>query len=680
MKSIRIMKYGIILFLTGFAALVYEIVFIKTLSLFLGQSIYAFSVMLAAFMFGIGIGSLSASKLKGEPLWIFSLTQTGIAAYSLIFIPLVNNSGIPVYIAAGFPFYLKSGSLIIISMLLLIVPTALMGLGFPLLVRHAKEESDDNKIIGRLFAYNTIGGLLGSLAAGFILLPHYGVSISLFIAAAINLFAAISIKTKARVKRIIAAVVILLLFIYTGPEIDPHAAGTFYNADNYASLSALISGIEKSRNYTEVLYSDFDVYGHVCVMKTGQYKILLINGKPDGGTSEDVTTEYLTGYIPMLLHENPEKTAIVGLGTGLTAGAVLQFDIDKLDLYEINPGVVEANKYFAVESHFALSDQRTKLIMGDARRNLSLSGEQYDVIISEPSNPWVEGEGFLFTKEYYEIIDEHLRENGIFVQWIGAYEYSEEDFYILLNTIRYAFPFIQIWSDGTDFYLIVSREAKRFNFAKTLTKINEPVIKADMQMIGFFEEKDIHPVDIFFSHYLTEYEKTIETKLNTDDNSIIEFSTGRNTEKSPAHFYRITGNQARIVPVDLTRNDFDIEFKSDLPEYDVRYLITQTGLKFIINKQIIFQDGTNTLFIQTQAQNGPPSIDEAKELADHLNAELQESEKYLFSFKTGDVNGIIGYCPDTQKSFIAYSSKQDPLIINCKEPGDSYIIDNAPLR
>ena len=100
MAKVKFNEYGAILFLTGFAALVYEIVFIKTLSLFLGQSIYAFSVMLAAFMFGIGIGSLLGAKLKGDPIWIFSLTQLGIASYSVLFIPLLNKVSVPAFFAA----------------------------------------------------------------------------------------------------------------------------------------------------------------------------------------------------------------------------------------------------------------------------------------------------------------------------------------------------------------------------------------------------------------------------------------------------------------------------------------------------------------------------------------------------------------------------------------------------
>jgi spermidine synthase len=266
------------------------------------------------------------------------------------------------------------------------------------------------------------------------------------------------------------------MLLSINPEIDPHVVGSFYNPHYHKNLESFKSNMEESRKAGDIIYSDFNVYGHIFVYKTGPYKLLYINGKPDGGTSQDVTTELLIGYIPMLLHENPKKAAVIGLGSGLTAGAALQFDADQVDIYEINPGVIEANKFFKEESHHALSNPNSNIIMGDARRNLKLSEEIYDVIISEPSNPWIEGEGFLFTKEFYEIVDERLSEKGIFVQWIGAYDYTVEDFNILLNTIHSIFPHIQLWSDGTDFYIITSKEPKKFNYAKTAKKIQEPVI------------------------------------------------------------------------------------------------------------------------------------------------------------------------------------------------------------
>jgi predicted membrane-bound spermidine synthase len=665
MKHFQINKYGIILFLTGFAALVYEIVFFKTMSLFLGQSIYAFSVMLAAFMFGIGLGSLLASKLKGEPLLIFSLIQLGIAAYSVLFIPLLNKIGILSYIVATLPFYLKNIGLILLSLAMLIFPTSLMGLSFPVLLKHVVEEKNDKKQIGQLFAYNTLGGLLGSLAAGFIFLPDFGVSASLLIAAVINLSVALSLKTKLLPGRIIAAVSLFFIAVSIKLEIDPFVIGSFYKAGAYDSAEEFEKGIETRRENTSVLFSDFDVYGQVCVFKSGTAKILYINGKPDAGTSLDITTQLMTGYIPMLLHEKPDKVAIVGLGCGMTARATQEFNIDKIDIYEINPAVIEANKYFIEESNYVLQNPKTNIIVGDARRNLSLSDEMYDVIISEPSNPWVEGEGFLFTKEYYEIIDKHLTEEGIFVQWIGAYDYTEEAFNILLNTLHTQFPYLQIWSNGTDFYIIISREPKRFNYKSTFKHVNKPTIKADMELIGYIEIKKLTPMEIFFSHYLTEYKETGETRVNTDDNSIIEFSTGRFTGKIVSHAERLADDRIKVFPVNLSKQDVNIEFNTNLPLADSKYFFVQLGNKIVTTKQLVFRNNTGALFVQTMKQPEKPTLDQAKGLANNFNAVVTGSEEYLYNLKGKDSNGVVGYCDESKTAYLLYTSNNSPSV-TCK--------------
>jgi len=666
MKKFPLMKYGIILFLTGFAALDYEIIFLKTLSLFLGQSVYAFSVMLAAFMFGIGIGSLLASKFKGEPLWLFSLTQLGIAGYGVIFIPLLNNISIPAFYIATLPFYLQNGGLIIFSLALLIIPTSLMGISFPLLLKHVVDEKKDKKPIGQLFAFNTLGGLLGSLAAGFIFLPELGVSGALIIAAVINLSVAVSIKTKSLVERTIAAVIILVILILINPQIDVYSVGSFYNTSLYGTVENYRQRTETKRNNSQVLFSDFDVYGSVFVLKTDKYKLLYINGKPDAGTTQDVTTELMTGYIPMLLHEEAKKVAVIGLGSGITVGAALQFDANKVDVYEINPAVVEANKFFEEESHYALANPKTKVIMGDARRNLALSAEIYDVIISEPSNPWIEGEGFLFTKEYFDIIDKHLNEKGVFVQWIGSYDYTEETFNILMNTLHIKFPHIQIWSDGTDFYIISLRKPKKFNYTKTLENINKPTIKADFELIGELDLKQLDPIDIFFSYFVTHYKATGETRINTDDNSIVEFSTGMHSGKAGKIIQKLFNDQMKVFPAELSKDDLDIVFDTNLPFFDSKYSFIQLGNKIVISKQIIFKDEANSLFVQTTTEPETPTLEQAKHYAKTFNAVLSESREHLYNLSGTNSSGVIGYCPDKKQSYLLFSTTKSPVQVRCK--------------
>jgi len=295
-----------------------------------------------------------------------------------------------------------------------------------------------------------------------------------------------------------------------------------------------------------------------------------------------------------------------------------------------------------------------------------MSEEIYDVIISEPSNPWVEGEGFLFTKEYYDIVDEHLSEKGVFVQWIGSYDYTEETFNILMNTIHIKFPYIQLWSDGTDFYIISLREPKTFNYTGTLENINKPTIKADLDLIGLLNQKQLNPIDIFFSYFITHYEKTGETRINTDDNSIVEFSTAKHSGIAENLIQNLVKGQMKVFPAELSKNDLDIKFDTDLSYFDSKYSFIQRGNQLVINKQIIFKDEENSLFVQTTTQPEEPTSEQAKQYAKSFNAVLSESKEHLYNLSGVNSNGVIGYCPEKQQSYILFSTSKSPLNVKCK--------------
>ena len=160
--------------------------------------------------------------------------------------------------------------------------------------------------------------------------------------------------------------------------------------------------------------------------------------------------------------------------------------------------------------------------------------------------------------------------------------------------------------------------------------------------------------------------KEKETIINTDDNSIIEFSTGRHSGERTSHFFRLVAGETRVVPVDVESTDLDIEFESNMPVHGCRYLISQAGMISIINKRIVLEDETGTLFIQTQIQSEPPTMEQAIELAEIFNSKLQDSDKYLFSFTGENTHGVIGYCEETQKSFVAHTTSKEPIIITCK--------------
>jgi hypothetical protein len=197
--------------------------------------------------------------------------------------------------------------------------------------------------------------------------------------------------------------------------------------------------------------------------------------------------------------------------------------------------------------------------------------------------------------------------------------------------------------------------------------MREPVIESDMELIGYYDEKNMNPADIFLSYFVTNYQSAGETDINTDDNSIIEFSTARFRGKIVNHIERLVKEPMKILPVKLAKEDFDIEFETDLPYYGSKYLLIQMGIASIVTKQIVFKDDFNTLFLQTQIQSEPPTLSQAQQLAANFNAVITNSENNLYSFASETSGGLIGYCPDLQQSYVAYSTNKDPIIIRCKK-------------
>ncbi len=167
---------------------------------------------------------------------------------------------------------------------------------------------------------------------------------------------------------------------------------------------------------------------------------LTVDGKTDASNRGDMLTQALVAHLPLLLHEAPREVAIVGLGSGVTAGAALTHPVDRVDVIELSPEVVEASRFFARDNRQALADPRTRLIVGDGRTHLRLGTRRYDVIISEPSNPWIAGVAALFTREFFAEARARLTPGGVFCQWANAYNIGDGDLRAIAATFLAEFP------------------------------------------------------------------------------------------------------------------------------------------------------------------------------------------------------------------------------------------------
>jgi spermidine synthase len=187
---------------------------------------------------------------------------------------------------------------------------------------------------------------------------------------------------------------------------------------------------------------------------------LAIDGKVDASNGGDMLTQRLLGLLPILVHPEPRDALVIGLGSGVTADAVLASgEVQHLDVVEISPEVVEASTYFERENRRILSNPRVRLLIGDGRSHLRLSDRQYDVIVSEPSNPWMAGIAALFTREFFEATRARLRSGGVFCQWAHTYEISEEDLRSIVHTFASVFPDGTMWLVGESDLLLIGSVA-----------------------------------------------------------------------------------------------------------------------------------------------------------------------------------------------------------------------------
>ena len=237
-------------------------------------------------------------------------------------------------------------------------------------------------------------------------------------------------------------------------------------------------------------------------------------------------TQRLLAHLPLLLHPEPRRVAILGLGSGVTAGAALKHPIAAVDVLEISPEVVEASRMFDFENHHALADPRMRLIIGDGRLHLRLSRSQYDVIVSEPSNPWIAGIASLFTREFFELARANLAPGGVLCQWAHTYDMSDEDLRSIVATFLSVFPDGALWQIGKgDVLLVGSAGSLDHRLNEIARRWTRPGVVDDLKDVGVREPFDLLSMFVADGETLAGFARG--AKVQTDDRSELEFTGPR---------------------------------------------------------------------------------------------------------------------------------------------------------
>ncbi|HUQ86546.1 MAG TPA: fused MFS/spermidine synthase [Vicinamibacterales bacterium] len=519
---------------SGFASLTLQVVWTRLLVQILGPTTYAFSIVVAIFIIGIAGGAAIASRLAPRaknPAVGLAFTLLISVGLALAAASAVDWALLMIGEIVSTPDYQFSDVLlreVVLVSALLLPMTLAFGAAFPFAIAMGGVADDSvTEQIGVIYAINTLGAILGSLLAGFVLVPSVGLHLTIRIVAGIGTAAAIAIlvlstRGRSRIAGVVFAVAVIIAIVIV-PQWDPALLSS--GAYKYAS-QLRTANLESALTAGELLWYREGSTGTVAVRRLTGTISLAIDGKVDASNAGDMLTQRMLAHVPLLLHPNPRRAAIIGLGSGVTLGSALRHPITEATVLEISPEVVAASRFFEAENYRALSDPRTRVVVGDGRTHLMLGTETYDVIVSEPSNPWMAGIASLFTREFFEGARARLAPGGVLCQWAHTYDISNADLRSIVATFLSVFPDGTLWLVGdADVLLVASNQPLDQRIAGIAAAMQRPGVAEDLASIGATRPFSITSLFVAEGDALKAWANG--APLQTDDRSALEFSGPR---------------------------------------------------------------------------------------------------------------------------------------------------------
>ncbi|NNC00015.1 fused MFS/spermidine synthase [Corallococcus exiguus] len=548
-RAVRAALVGVML--SGFTSMLYQVTWIRLLSIVLGASTYAFTLILTAFILGIGLGSfwLMTRKEGGDSLKLYGWTQVGLVLSLCVALPLYVrlphlfrwSEWMLTRAVETWPVF--QGITFAFCCLVLLVPTFIMGIAFPAAARVATAKvSEVGRQLGGVYLWNTAGTLSGSVLGGLVLMPFWGMQGNFIAGAVANLlsaalaFRALSApkegegasavpawRTLAPVGVTAVLAVVVLGGMHGWPQRLANIAAIRAHQKPPDSYAKLVESTEK--NIVPRFYAD-DTFASVMVgdLPSENLRFMKINGKTDASNGSDIETQVVAGHLGALLHpRDPKNVLVIGSGAAITTGSVLAHPVERLDMVEISPAVIDAARLFKADNRNAVDDPRTHVHIDDAKTFMALAPIRYDLIISVPSNPWVSGVSGLFTRDFFQLVDKHLTDDGVMVQWIHTYESNRELVRLVIRTLQDTFPHATTWLGPEDLVMVASRKPLSFNAAEVAARMARPDVKADLARVEINDlfgllSKQVH----------TEAGQQAfagEGPINTDDQNLLEYAS-----------------------------------------------------------------------------------------------------------------------------------------------------------
>jgi spermidine synthase len=523
---------------SGMASLSSEILWTRILVFPMGSTLYSFALILATFLSGIALGSLTANKLLGQSNRVLKFVgiEIAIGVFCIAILPVLANLTEWTSLADRYFYSLDSSPekiLLIRSLFaftLMFLPTFGFGLLFPLANHiHSYRFEGVGKILGNTYSINTVGAVLGTILTPFVFIPLWGIRLSLYGVYAVLILFGVYVLAKVREFKpvpsvMVSGAVLFVLVLGKGfwvPEIKTQKAGQ----GNFSRLEVNVPA-ERIRllDYKEGEFSTISVVED----QESRARTIYLDGFSTATVSSSFSgSTYMQamGFVPMALHPSPKRVLVIGFGTGNTLGTASLFPGAEVHGVEIDKNVLKFSKWFSQWNRDVLNRPNTKMFIQDGRAYLKWSQSEYDVIIMEPMSPLQAGVVNLYSKEFYELALSHLKEDGLLVQWLPLHLVGPEDARSITHTFDQVFPEFSVWNSFLTriVMLVGSRQPV------TLDKNHFETLMGNEQLKQIAEEMKVNSFLDFADFYITDGKRLSPFLAGagaiTDDSPLLEFSS-----------------------------------------------------------------------------------------------------------------------------------------------------------
>ena len=554
-------QFILVAFFSGALALSAETLWTKMFAQVLQNSVYSFAAILVVFLLALGLGGVLSHILVrlGAPSKTLLVLLLSTAAVLIGLSPTVFDSatnGLE-YLAINASWFTYIWSVFKLSLMVIMPPTIILGAVFPFLLKAApKVDMPSGSIVGKLVLYNSLGGFVGPVIAGFVLLDIAGLWNSIKIIALLYGILAILIAFPSYIKKKIIfllwpAVVILGIIILKNPPVVKLETGEKV-LDYWQSSDGVVSIVQLPENIE---------------MRLDNFYVL--------GDSKSFLVEQMQAHVPLMIHPAPKKVVFLGMGTGVTAGAALNHDVERVIVVELVSNVITAAKrYFPPWANGLFKDERANIVADDARNFLLGTNEQFDVIVGDLFTPWHAGTGSLYTLEHFEQAKKRLSPSGIFAQWLPLYQLTSDNFNTIAATFAAVYPQVTLWR--ADFstthasIVLVGQEAG--------ARLDENTLRQNIvHVIGEqANPENNHMAGLFYLGNLEAIRNRLSgVELNTDDRRSVEFKAPILSQQANAgRANYIIGTELQNFLKELAGNlpPEEDPYLSNLPPDEIRYV------------------------------------------------------------------------------------------------------------